>query len=248
MSQIIKNKKEPYTPWTIEGERLLLYADVMGFKDRVATRDHRKLKEEISDFRAAWDTKTACLKLGNYLKFVQFSDSMLLVVQGVDSRMFNLLTQASVCLMQTALERGFPIKGAIAQGCFSFYEKDQLYFGQPLIDASLLHDQLKFYGIAVHNSAEKTIKANMDILHPFTKTPINIAAGIVCHYHLSWNTLNGQYQYEDITDKCNKWLDTIEESVSGEPRIYVDRTRKILENDAREISKQKQQLEENKII
>jgi len=246
MSQIIQNKKPQYTSWSIEGERLLLYADIMGFKNRVATRDHEKLKEEILDFRSAWDTRTSALKLGNYLKFVQFSDSMLLVVQGVDAKMFNILTQAAICLMQISIEKSFPVKGVIAQGRFSFYEKDQIYFGQPLVDASLLHDQLKFYGIAVHNSAEKTVKANMDILHPFTKTPINIATGIVCHYHLSWNTLNSGYKYEDITDKCNKWLDTIEESVSGDPRIYVDRTRKILENDAKEMAKIKLKLEENK--
>lgn len=245
MSKII-NKKSTYSPWSIEGERLLLYADVMGFKSRVATRSHKQLKDEILDFRFAWDAKTSCLKLGDYLKFVQFSDSMLLVVQGIDSKMFNLLTQAAVCLMQTAMEKGFPIKGAIAQGLFSLDNEKQLYFGQPLVDASLLHDQLKFYGIAVHNSAEKTIKANSDILRPYTKTPIYIEKGKVSHYHLCWNTLNSGYKYENITDKCNKWLDTIEESVSGEPRMYVDRTRDVLKNDAAEIAEQKKMLEENK--
>lgn len=242
----IVNKKSKYSPWTTEGERLLLYADVMGFKSRVATRSHKQLKDEILDFRSAWDAKTSCLKLGNYLKFVQFSDSMLLVVQGVDSKMFNLLTQAAVCLMQTAMEKGFPIKGAISQGLFTLDNEKQLYFGQPLVDASLLHDQLKFYGIVVHNSAEKTIKANSDILRPYSKTPIYIEKGKVSHYHLCWNTINNGYKYEDITDKCNKWLDTIEESVSGEPRMYVDRTREILKNDAEIIAEQKVQLEENK--
>jgi len=242
----ITNQKSKYTPWTDNGERLLLYADVMGFKSRVATRSHATLEKEINEFRSAWDAKTACLRLGDYLKFVQFSDSMLLVVQGIDSKMFNLLTQAAVCLMQTAMEKEFPIKGAIAQGDFSFSEDKQLYFGQPLVDASLLHDQLKYYGIAVHHSAEKTIKANTDILRPYTKTPIYIEKGIVKHYHLCWNTLNNGYKYEDITDKCSKWLDTIEETVSGEPRMYVDRTREVLKNDAAEMLKQKQQLEENK--
>ena len=146
----------------------------MGFKSRVATRSHDKLKREFADFRKTWDSRTSSLKLGDYLKFVQFSDSMLLIVQGVDNRMFNKLTQAAICLMQIALEKGFPIKGAIAQGRFTFDESKQLYFGQPLVDASLLHDQIKFYGIAVHNSAEKTIKANADIEHPYTKTPIYI--------------------------------------------------------------------------
>lgn len=31
---------------------------------------------------------------------------------------------------------------------------------------------------------------------------------------------------------CEKWLQTIEESVSGEPRMYVDRTLEILKNDS----------------
>ena len=31
---------------------------------------------------------------------------------------------------------------------------------------------------------------------------------------------------------CEKWLQTIEESVSGEPRMYVDRTLEILRNDS----------------
>ena len=126
MRKII-NKKSTYSPWTTEGERLLLYADVMGFKSRVATRSHKQLKGEILDFRSAWDAKTSCLKLGDYLKFVQFSDSMLLVVQGVDSKMFNLLTQAAVCLMQTAMEKGFPIKGAISQGLFTLDNEKLLH-------------------------------------------------------------------------------------------------------------------------
>lgn len=205
MSRIVKKKSKKYTPWSEEGERLLLYADVMGFKSRVATRSHNVLKREFADFRAVWDKRTEALKLNNYLKFVQFSDSMLLVVQGVDSRMFNLLTQAAACLMQISIEKGFPIKGAIAQGYFTFNETKQLYFGQPLVDASLLHDQIKFYGIVVHNSAEKTIKANADIEHPYIKTTVYIERGKVSHYHLCWNLINSRYKYEDITDKCNKW-------------------------------------------
>lgn len=247
MSVVKGHKKALYAPWNEDGERLLLYADVMGFKSRVATRSHQKLKEEIIRFRADWDARTSCLKLGDYLKFVQFSDSMLLVVQGIDAKMFNLITQAGVCLMQIAMENRFPIKGVLAQGQFTFDEVKQLYFGQPLVDASLLHDQLKFYGIVVHNSAEKTVKANADILRPYSKTPIDIEKGKVAHYHLCWNTLNSGYKYEDITDKCNKWLDTIEESVSGEPRIYVDRTRKILENDANAMAELKYRNEENKV-
>lgn len=63
--------------------------------------------------------------------------------------------------------------------------------------------------------------------------------------YICWNTLNQGYQYEDITDSCNKWLGPIEELVSGEPRMYVDRTREILKNDAEEIARQIDQLGKN---
>ena len=62
----------------------------------------------------------------------------------------------------------------------------------------------------------------------------SIDKGKVCHYHLCWNLLDKKYQSNDITDICEKWLQTIEESVSGEPRMYVDRTLEILRNDSEE--------------
>ena len=228
----VRKVKHEYIDWDEDAERLVLYADVMGFKSRVMTRSHEQLKQEFLDFRKAWDARVSPLQLNDFLKFVQFSDSMLIVVKGVDEKMFNLLTKASIALMQIALEKKFPLKGAIAQGTFGFYVDRQLYFGQPLCDAAILHDQLKFYGIAVHHSAEKTVRSYSTKLLPYSKTPIYIDKGRVCHYHLCWNLLDNKYQSNDITMTCEKWLQTIEESVSGEPRMYVDRTLEILRNDS----------------
>ena len=203
----IKKVKRKYIAWDQDAERLVLYADVMGFKSRVMTRSHEQLKQEFLDFRKAWDARVSPLKLNDFLKFVQFSDSMM-------------------------MEKKFPLKGAIAQGIFGFYADRQLYFGQPLCDAAVLHDQLKFYGIAVHHSAEKTVRSYSTKLLPYSKTPIYIDKGKVCHYHLCWNLLDNKYQSNDITMTCEKWLQTIEESVSGEPRMYVDRTLEILRKDS----------------
>lgn len=228
----IKKVKRKYIAWDQDAERLVLYADVMGFKSRVMTRSHEQLKQEFLDFRKAWDARVSPLKLNDFLKFVQFSDSMMIVVKGVDEKMFNLLTKASITLMQIAMEKKFPLKGAIAQGIFGFYADRQLYFGQPLCDAAVLHDQLKFYGIVVHHSAEKTVRSYSTKLLPHSKTPIYIDKGKVCHYHLCWNLLDNKYQSNDITMTCEKWLQTIEESVSGEPRMYVDRTLEILRKDS----------------
>lgn len=234
----VKQVKRDYVEWNQDAERLILYADVMGFKSRVLTRTHEDLKREFQEFRKAWDARISPFRQNELLKFVRFSDSMLIIVKGVDKKMFNLLTKAAVALMQVAMEKKFPIKGAVAQGTFGFYEDKQLYFGQPLCDAAILHDQLKFYGIAVHHSAEKTVRMYSTAENPYSKTPIYIDKGKVCHYHLCWNLLDRKSQSNDITELCEKWLQTIEESVSGEPRMYVDRTLDVLKNDSEAYHKQ----------
>lgn len=241
--KMVKKGSQKYADWNQDAERLILYADVMGFKSRVLTRSHKQLKQEFLDFRKAWDARVSPLKQNDFLRFVQFSDSMMIVVKGVNGKMFNLLTKAAIALMQVAMEKKFPIKGAIAQGTFGFYADKQLYFGQPLCDAAVLHDQLKFYGIAVHHSAEKTVRSFSSVQLPYSKTSIFIDKGKVCHYHLCWNLLDQTYQCNDITTLCKNWLQTIEESVSGEPRMYVDRTLEVLKSDSEEYKK-RQNLEE----
>ena len=236
--KMVKKGSQKYADWNQDAERLILYADVMGFKSRVLTRSHKQLKQEFLDFRKAWDARVSPLKQNDFLRFVQFSDSMMMVVKGVNGKMFNLLTKAAIALMQVAMEKKFPIKGAIAQGTFGFYADKQLYFGQPLCDEAVLHDQLKFYGIAVHHSAEKTVRMYSTAENPYSKTPIYIDKGKVCHYHLCWNLLDRKSQSNDITELCEKWLQTIEESVSGEPRMYVDRTLDVLKNDSEAYHKQ----------
>lgn len=226
-------KKKTYPQWSEGVDRLLLYADIMGFKNRVLSTSHEKLKERLTAFRNQWQAKMSPLQIKDYLRFVQFSDSILIVANGTDEKMFNLITKASVCLMHTALEHGFPIKGVLSQGKFSFDRDNELYFGRPLVDAALLHDELKYYGIVVHHTAEHTVKQYQSDSNPFSNTPIALDGGETSHFHLAWNLLDTTYKPNNITDKCNEWLNAIEEMVSGRPRIYVDKTRKILANDSK---------------
>lgn len=232
MENKIHVKRKTYPQWSKGVDRLLLYADIMGFKSRVLSTTHEKLKGQLSKFRNQWQNKMSPLQIKDYLRFVQFSDSILIVVNGTDEKMFNLITKASVCLMHTALENGFPIKGVLSQGEFSFDRDSELYFGRPLVDAALLHDELKYYGIVVHHTAEHTVKLYQSDSNPFSNTPIALDGGETSHFHLAWNLLDTTYKPNNITDKCNEWLNAIEERVSGRPRIYVDKTRKILANDS----------------
>lgn len=227
-----KVKANRYSPWDQDAERLLLYADIMGFKDRTFRCSHDQLKKDFLSFRNKWDRQIKPLfEDKGYLKFVQFSDSFLIVAKGVDGKMFNLISKAAARLMHVALEMGFPIKGVLAQGIFTFSNDKQLYFGRPLVDAAVLHDQLKFYGIAVHHSAEKIVKECKSIDNPYFDSKITIKTGKVSHFHLAWHLLNKGLDSADNSAQCERWLSSIAEGVSGEPRIYIDNTLDIIHQD-----------------
>lgn len=221
-----------YDAWEKDSERLLLYADIMGFKDRTFRSSHEQLKKDFISFRTKWDRQIKPLfEKKDYLKFVQFSDSFLIVGKGVDAKMFNLITKAAVRLMHVALEMGFPIKGVLSQGHFTFSEDKQLYFGRPLVDAAVLHDQLKFYGIAVHHSAERIVKDFKSNDNPYYFSKIALRTGKISHYHLAWHLVNKSLDSADNTALCEQWLYKIAESVSGDPRIYIDNTLDIIHQD-----------------
>lgn len=238
------------TKWKDNVQRLVLYADFMGFKSRVYGSEHSQLKELLDRFNTSWHNKLKSLQNTGNLEFIQFSDSILVVTNEANPEMFELITKAAVSLVHEALKIQFGIKGVIAQGIFSFDKENGIYFGKPLVDAYLLHEEIKYYGIVVHHSAENILKNSLDInrnveseddekenetkklLLPYTKTDIFIEKGKVSHYHLAWNMVDFDLTSEkNITDECNSLLDAIEETVSGNPRQYIDRTRKVMDND-----------------
>ncbi len=218
--------------WSEDKNRLILYADIMGFKDTIFSTTHTDLKNRLLSFRKSFEKKIKHLRTGDYMRFVQFSDSIIIVVNGTDSKMVNLVTKAGVILMHEAMKAEFPIKGVLSQGMFTYDKDNELYFGRPLVNASLLHDELYYYGIVVHHSAEKIIKNNISVDCPYGISPVNLKKGKTSHYHLIWNMLKLNLSPGNITDSAVKWLEKIQESVSGAPRIYIDNTIAIIKNDS----------------
>ena len=246
-SASVTERRQQQKQWDKDAERLILYADFMGFKSRVFNTEHAVLKNELLEFHNKWMGKIKPLMKDGHLQTIQFSDSILIAVNGVTEKYFNLLSKAAVCLMHVALSMRIPIKGVIAQGLFSYDEANELYFGKPLVDAFLLHEELKYYGVVVHNTAEKTIKQYQSPQNPYSNTPVYIEKGKICHYHLCWNLVNTQLSSQDITATCKMWLNEIAEHVSGAPRIYIDRTHEILSNDQKLLMKEAE-LERESIL
>ena len=61
-------KKKTYPQWSESVERLLLYADIMGFKSRVLSTTHENLKDQLSIFRNQWQAKMSPLQIKDYLR------------------------------------------------------------------------------------------------------------------------------------------------------------------------------------
>lgn len=225
--------------WNDNDVRFVLYLDIMGFKDRVAKTSVNELKESLLAFK----TKNRKLKplLENttggskkeYLKIAQFSDSIVVISKNNTIVDLNRITKAAVILMQTALETGFALRGAIASGNMVFDSDNQVFFGQALVDAYLLEEQLCFYGVVFHDSAEKLVVDSLennpgDIYFPIKDEPVSTKAGLSSHYHISWYEVKKNLSEGNIRSNANVWLKKLRESVSGTPRVYLDNTLKIV--------------------
>lgn len=216
--------------WQIDKERLVFYSDFMGFKDRVQRTKHEDLKKDLQGFNEKL-RKLNPLKTGDHLRMLQFSDSIIIASDKADCSSLNLITKAAVSVMQLALERSLPIKGCIAKGplTMDISDNSQLCFGQALIDAYLLEEDICFYGVVVHHTAEHLVKENLK-KQPYHKANISLkSSGKSNHYQLSWWRLDKMLKAGNIKDTARNWIEKNSETVSGSPRRYIDNTIAVIE-------------------
>lgn len=211
-----------------EKEKFVLYLDIMGFKERVNKTEIDKLKKQLLLFKTK-NNKLKPLLIGKtneiLINMAQFSDSIVLVSRDTTIDDLNRISKAATILMQTGLQTGFALRGAIAKGDMVFDNENQLFFGKALVDAYLLEEELCYYGVVFHESMEEIVfdaltKKTMpieDVMIPFKK-------GKSKHYHVSWHKLNTYLQSEDISSEALIWLKEIRKTVSGNPRVYLDNT------------------------
>lgn len=238
---IIKKEREGLSLETIapishnwksgDRERLIFYADLMGFSFKVNRTQHDELYQKFTDFKLDWHLKVKALDSEDTLRNVQFSDSILVAVDGTDGHCFDLITKAATCIMHCALKNQLPLKGVIAQGQFTWDKENEIYFGLPLVDAHILHDEIYYYGVVVHHSAEKTVKDFSDFNNPYTNSQISLKKGQTRHWHLAWHMLDEDLKPRDIKEDAMRWLNKIGETVSGAPRVYIDNTISIVDKD-----------------
>lgn len=226
--------------WDDTTKRFVLFLDIMGFKERVNRTSVRDLKKSLLSFKTK-NVKLKPLLESNLkgenrilMKMAQFSDSIVVITRGGTQDDLNRICKAGAILMQTALESGFALRGAMAFGNMVFDEENQIFFGSALVDAYLLEESLAFYGVVFHESTESAVKkalAGDEHYYPVEDIEVQLKGGRSKHYHLAWYKIDYILKQGSIKDDALRWLEDIRNSVSGIPRIYLDNTRKLIESD-----------------
>jgi hypothetical protein len=155
-------------PWKIDNVRFIGFLDIMGFKDLVARKSHEEVKQMLHTMVSlnkslesvfgkprvkAVDRK----QLESRIRSATFSDSIMFISQDDSMEDFLQLSFALSIFQEASLQRGAPTKGAMSIGMLTADFENSIFFGQPLIDAYLLQDQLKYYGIIADNKIEEYI-------------------------------------------------------------------------------------------
>lgn len=218
--------------WSITAKRYVCFLDVMGFKDLVSRRSHRqvfslmkKLSDAKNSIRLAFD-ENENKKYHDIIYTTSFSDSI--VVFTKDNSKTSLIALVAVAiphLMQSALSKGIPMKGALAFGEMSIDKEGQIFFGQPLIDAYLLQEDVYYYGVVVHNSAELLVSKTPTNKH-FIDISTPLKSGNISHYNINWFDHLKKLKQKDfiIKKKFGQLVSKHRSLTSGRPRKYLDNT------------------------
>lgn len=105
------------------------------------------------------------------------------------------------------------MKGAMAR-CDT---AKNIYFGQAQIDAYLLEENVWYYGIVVHHSAQSDVEKIKENYISTLELPMK--TGAIKHCELSWYA----YDSEKTTD-----IKKIRYNVSVSPRKYIDNTEAVI--------------------
>jgi len=205
-----------------------LYKDVFEFSNSVP-----KIRQEpfvIDDLY----TKELEIKDSD-IHSICFSDSIIIFSNNDNDSSFYLFLIIVNHIFASIIDSGIPVKGAIAHGKISIDRGKQLYFGQPLIDAHLLHDQVKYLGIVCHHTIDKYLK-NIDVTDHLSalrsiliefESPLK--EGDITHFNLEYFSFCPSFfKSSDAVSFINNLINSFKLSCSGNVRKYVDNTLKVL--------------------
>jgi hypothetical protein len=240
------------TIWDETTIRYVAFLDIMGFSDLVYRSEHLVVKEKMTKLSTL--VKDIIQNKGkDELKSVIFSDSILIISknstkESLDGILFTLQNFFVHCLVNK-----IPLKGSVSKGLFTANFESSLFFGQPIIDAFKLQEELQMYGVILDHNTEEDISKYKDLYEGYClSSPVPTKNGNITHTSINWmmwyNTLKEIEQIEraevetlkDIHMKPEPSLKLVKEffkDMSGYPRKYVDNTIRYIEENCEQTEK-----------
>ena len=204
----------------------------MGFKDLVLRLNHLEVYEILNKFRH-YKNFNESIEWGGYedklVTTTTYSDSI--IIYSKDDSFASL--EAFSCTISGLIEdlffQNIPFKGAVAFGPMTLDTQRSIFFGQPLIDSYLLQEELNFYGIIVHATAEKEISQHAQKIRTLflMKYLCPLKGGSSYHltiYPMCIDPFDDAKVTEEDYNKLFNSVDNFRHMTSGHLRKYIDNT------------------------
>lgn len=153
------------------------FIDIMGFKEMVARKKSQEIYDSMKKLRESIFDMKNILKNGD-LKVITFSDSIIIYSKDDTNDGFNQFLYYVSGFLNDLFIYKIPFRGSIAYGKMVVDFENSIFFGQPQIDAYLLSEELQFYGIVFHSSAEKKLIE----LYKSSNDRVNIVQNYQCKF------------------------------------------------------------------
>lgn len=213
--------------WTTTNKRYVAFFDIMGFKELVERNNHSYIVDKLEALRKTISILEKLHENQGFLndvkvtnsKTITFSDSIMIFTKDDSIESLNKIIIDSSIFLFKAIEIGIPIKGALSYGEVTLDFKNSLFFGRPIIDAYLLHDELNMYSAILDNRIEdkiSTFTLHNDVVDLFISVKVPLKKGKVQHLIIKPPSPNIEKHINDIKK--------LYKSVSGAPRLYIDNT------------------------
>jgi hypothetical protein len=158
--------------WPITAERYVAFIDIMGFRNfllKTPTDKVYRIMRALHD-RARLAEKQARGMLGvsaaatpifererkgtEFIRVVQFSDSIVAFTRDASSISSIAIRLASMGFIFEGISARIPLRGAIARGECTVDFRHSIFFGQPIVDAYELSEDQQWYGVVEHENCE----------------------------------------------------------------------------------------------
>lgn len=229
--------------WTPTDNRFVAFIDILGFKDMIMRSNHKEIYDKLDSI-----SKTSRNVQGppgsdtdsSFIHVVNFSDSIVVFSKSNSINDFMFFITSITIIVREIVENGMLLKCGLAYGLTSVNKENRIFFGQSIIDAYMVEEDINYIGIVSHSTIDRFFHENReDILEQYgkgkllgllyrqMKTPLK--SGKIMHTNLMWFE---QLLDDDITpEEWIKHLESLYTTVSGSPRRYIDNTIEVIKTE-----------------